>query len=43
MEIVVVASRSEYLICEKIADTELIETSLDTTERADKGFGSTDI
>jgi dUTPase len=31
------------LICEQIADTELLETKLDETQRSDAGFGSTGI
>ena len=35
--------RIAQLICEQIADTELVETNLDSTERQDNGFGSTGI
>ncbi len=35
--------RIAQLICEQIADTELLETKLDETQRSDAGFGSTGI
>ena len=35
--------RIAQLICEQIAETELVETRLDSTERSDKGFGSTGV